>query len=298
MAFIVKNTGNMCYIDSILMALFYSDSTINNILKTDVEDTISLYLQEFIKLNFVEKVKNGVSVQDDSMNMMRDIIFHSGWLNRNCEEYFEQQDVSEFYTFLLNKFGGPLLEIQRSTVYEDDSDGVSSTSLEKIPFIPLHLPISGSNVKIKTLLNSWMHNNYTEVKRDIILPDGTKTTQNINGLNSYNIINTPNFVGLSINRYTNSTSRNGINVIIQKKISFSSGSNFYGTHEWIFHAAVCHKGESTKSGHYYTLLADRGGYYIFDDLEVPCLNEVRMDDPVITNMVKKECVFLIYRFSV
>ena len=97
--FIVENAGNTCYIDSILMALFYCPSHIEGILKTIPKNTDNIYLQEFIQECFVNQIRSSSSIFMETMDTLRYICVRCGWIN--LDEIYEQQDVSEFYTFLM-----------------------------------------------------------------------------------------------------------------------------------------------------------------------------------------------------
>ena len=63
--FIVVNAGNSCYIDSLLMALFFSPSDNDYLLQTDVSDGLIMYLQNMIQMYFVNRVRASKSVTAD-----------------------------------------------------------------------------------------------------------------------------------------------------------------------------------------------------------------------------------------
>ncbi len=298
--FIVKNAINTCYIDSLLMALFYSESINEYILNTDLTTGTLLYLQEFIRHDFVKQARKNMSVSEETMNSLRLHCMTNGWLNNNMDDFFRQQDVNEFYAFLIDALGGKMIEIQRETITEGGEPDASDTGkTEQIPFIPLSLSNEGGEeedqvISIRKMLNDWMYNNVTEVKR-FIMTDKGKEEAFVKSFNFYNIVNNPPIIALSINRFGNDGKRSLVDVIIQKKICPFLNKDTLIRREWEFHAAICHKGISKEVGHYYCLLSKGKQWYIFDDLKTPCLAEVRMDDRQVTNMIKKECVFLIYK---
>ena len=318
--FCVENAGNTCYIDSLLMGLFFEESVIERLLTSDIKDgpnsgTI-MYLQEYIKLHFVDNVRNGLSVMTDVIMMLRELLIENGWKKDLPEEYFEQQDVNEFFTFLMDILNGPLLEIQRTTITELnslDESAVETSDIEKIPFIPLSIPLTNidtninANIHIKDMFRLWMYENHSTVKR-LIKYDNNVEEKDVLAMNTYNITNIPYFVAFGINRFrhdniTNLTIRDNTSIEIQQNIKLhDTNTSMLNQHSWRFHAVICHRGDSIKYGHYYTLLCKKVGmnnykYYIFDDLKVPCLEEVNMSDPQITNQLKKEGVFIIYRYN-
>ena len=293
--FIVKNGFNTCYIDSLLMALFAAKSTNDFLLNKDVE-VEAIYLQEFIKINFVDKVRNNLSVDEEMINNIRLLCIENGWKSESLDEMYEQQDVSEFYSFLLNRLSGNLIEIKRSTISEGLTHKDDKGSIERIPFIPLSIPPGRDYFTVKELINRWMFDNPTELERLVPTTDGQEI-KNIMGLNTYNIVNHPNIMAISINRFANINERNNCSIIIQKKINFVINSSLFNNPVWAFHAAICHVGDNIKSGHYYSLIQNNdGNFYIFDDQKIPCLYHVDMSDPSTTRLIKKDVVFIIYKY--
>lgn len=297
--FIVENAINTCYIDSLLMALFYSPSVIENLLNNDPKNGTAIYLQEYVKFNFINQIRNNKSILEDTVNMIRTICIQLGWKNNtnNTEEYFEQQDITEFFIFLLDLFNGPTIEIQRKTITDTFSDEIEIGTIEKIPFIPLLIPDNVKETSIKDMLHNWLYDNHSEIKK-LIYTDKGQVEQVVSGLNIYNIVNIPYMICLNINRFKGGTNiRDNTDVIIQKKINPLTNSIYKLQNDWIFHAVICHHGDSLKNGHYYTVLFHNNKYYLFDDQQIPSLVEVSMSDNTLTNSIKKECVFVIYKIN-
>jgi len=293
--YVVKNAINTCYIDSLLMALFYSESINEYILRTDVTTGTLLYMQEYIRINFIDQVRSNKSINEETMNTIRLLCMQNGWLNNDMDEFFKQQDVNEFYAFLIDVLAGKMIETQRETITEGalpDSSDVGKH--EKMPFIPLSLPSDEPIISVKKMLDNWMYDNTIEVKR-FIMTDKGKEEALVKSFNFYHIVNNPPILALSINRFGNDGKRNLTDVIIQKKVCPFINKDTLIRREWEFHAAICHKGATKEMGHYYCLLKHGKQWYLFDDLKTPCLKEVRMDDRQVTNELKRECVFLVYK---
>jgi ubiquitin C-terminal hydrolase len=284
-AFIVENVGNTCYIDSLLMALFYNQTLIDRLLVKDITETMGIYLQEYIKEKFVNLVRKKNSVIAEDINMIRTLCFQLGWRKDGNidDEYINQQDVNEFYIFLMELFQNEQIETIRKTILEESSD-TNVGEKERLPFIPLALPESQQSITVKQMLHNWIYDNVIDYKKE-----DNDNNHTIKGLNTHQIVNTPYLITLSVNRFNNFGIRIDTNVIIQKKIRVNDS-------DWTFHAAICHRGNSLKAGHYYAFLSMKDNvWFMFDDLEVPCLTDVKMDDVNTVMMLKKECVFLIYR---
>lgn len=299
--FLVDNAGNTCYIDSLLMALFYTESHIDAILTKPPKQDSYVYLQEFIKGCFVDKVRDSKNVTMDTINELRHILMNCGWLD--ADELFNQQDVNEFFTFLADKFDITVIELMQQTI--TDVDGKEASTIEKMPFIPLSLPYNvelqtciKDRINVTDMFNDWLYKNEVNVQRDY-----KNTSVNVSGLSVYHIHNVPQFVALSINRFPTIDKRVEIDVIIQKRLTpfKHTGNADIKDIEWCFHAAVCHKGDTLRSGHYYSLLFkkknDKDMWYIFNDMTQPCLEEVNMADKKITDQIKRDCVFLLYQLK-
>lgn len=290
--FIIENAGNTCYIDSVLMALFYNSTLIDSLLKNDIRSVKGIYLQEFIKLNFIDLIRNNISVDKETMQTLKYLCFANHWRLDNHDEYDKQQDASEFYTFILELFEGRMIEIQRNTYTEGLPDKNDIGSTETIPFIPLSIPKNCERTSIKDMFYNWLYDNTLEIQRKT---DCSEELKNVAGLNVYSIVNVPSIIGFSINRFENATQRCNTDIIIQKKIRPFINQTEIPIYEYKFHSAICHIGQTILSGHYYSFLSLNDTWYIFDDLEKPCLKEVDINDKQLTSKIKKECIFLIYK---
>lgn len=299
--FVVENGLNTCYIDSLLMALFYKKCAfIDCMLINDPKNPEYIYLQEIIKLKFVDQVRRNISITADIVNEIRIYANICGWLqNRDNNEIFEQQDVNEFYTFLLNISNVPLIEIQRQTISEAPGSDNDIGNIEKIPFISLTVPHDCSQTSIKELLSSWMNNNTVEsVRREVIDDTGNTKVESVKALNIYKIINVPTFMGLSFNRFNNMGKRSLCTIDIQKKIKLHHISDDNEGLRWTIHALICHTGETPKGGHYYAvLLSNNNSWLVFDDQAVPCLNEVNIKNNELSDTIKRQVVFAIYCYD-
>lgn len=294
--FIVENGYNTCYISSLLMALFYKSSYLDNMLHTDPKEIEMIYLQEIIKTKFVDRARSGTSILAENMNEIRTFSNICGWLTP--DELLEQQDVNEFYSFLADCTKLSPIELQRFTLTEGLSSANDIGQNESIPFINISVPGNVDEVSIKTLLDTWMNYNTVNVKREITDQDGQKKEENVKGLNMYKIMNMPYAVAISLNRFNNEyNKRIATKIDIQKKIKLHNIYNEDGL-KWTMHSIVCHTGETPRSGHYYAIIfGSDNKWFMFNDLEIPSLSEINMKDSEITNKIKRECVFLMYTYD-
>lgn len=286
--FIVDNAVNTCYISSLLMGLFYNESPIENILFNNAKMGTGIYLQEYIKNNFVDCVRNNKSVLSESIDMIRHLCIINGWNSEyitDLEKHLNQQDVSEFYKFMSDLFNIPQIEIQKKIVNDINLENDSEYGIrDKIPFISLDLSQEIQENHINVMINNWINNKN-------------------NNTYMINIVNIPFILTLMINRFKNNMFNNNP-VTIPKRIGNLINTMLPSQPIWSFHAAICCKGTTNEniqqtilSVHYYTLIYDNDKYYIFDDKKIPCMNEISMKDKQIIEMIKKECFFLIYKYS-
>lgn len=291
--FFVENGGNTCYIDSLLMALFFNPSHIDGVLNKKLSKEQYSYIQDYILHMFVNKVRDNCSVSADTINEMRVILTTNGW--NDFDSIFEQQDVNEFFSFLADKFEITPIEFEKR-IFVDKNE--SKVIKEKLHFIPLSLPSDSSTIKVPDMLKEWMHYNEVDIKREI-----DNEIKDVKGLTTFNISNIPEFMVLSINRFTNLKERNSSDVIITKTLKpfANTTNNDIKDIEWSFQSAVCHRGASPYSGHYYSLLFTKRDsedvWFIFDDLKTPCMEEVSMSDKDVITKIKKDCVLLIYQLK-
>jgi hypothetical protein len=190
-----------------------------------------------------------------------------------------------------------MIETKRETVTEAIPDQLDDGKQETIPFIPLSIINDGTEVSITKLLKSWMSDNISTGIRSKLI-DGKMVRTETKLLNTYRITNIPKLIALCINRFKH-TGRDDTPINISKKISpFPQATDFC---TYVFHAAICHKGDSPVNGHYYTILniqQNNGSnkFYLFDDQNKPSLSQLNMQHSEIQEKLKKECYFLIYRY--
>ena len=100
---IVENGVNTCYISSLLVGLFYSSSDIYyKMLERDPKNPNFYYLQELIKVNFIEPLRKNISISADVINEIRNYMFINEWKTDEPDEIFELHDVNDFYSYLYN----------------------------------------------------------------------------------------------------------------------------------------------------------------------------------------------------
>lgn len=94
------------------------------------------------------------------------------------------------------------------------------------------------------------------------------------------ITNIPQFICLNIIR------NNKIQIDIQKKIKLNTNNN------WNFYSALC-----KHDNEYYVLIHKDDEFYIYDSNDKQQYYRVKMNDKNIVDMVKQECIFVVYKIA-
>jgi len=256
--FIIEDGYNTSYIDSLFMGLFYTPSLIENIILNTVPKKIdNIYLQEIIKDKFVDIIKNGKSVLFDTINEIRNIFFMYGWLD--YDTICNNQPVNNFYNFIADTFVLSIKIQKKDNVNNDDL----VSDYNNMYCININLNEKSDNmISLKDVYLKWL-------QQEQIM-----------------ITNIPHILPFYINRNNN---ENKIN--IQRRIKLDPNDND-NTLDWLFHSAIC-----LKDDHYYTLLQNCGKWFIYDNNNIPCINEVKMNDIEIINKIMTEVVMIFYVYN-
>jgi ubiquitin C-terminal hydrolase len=271
---VIENGYNTCYIDSLLVAMFYNKSNyVDFILDCVPKKPEGFYLQELIKLKFVEPLRKQYSISASTINEIRNYSIICGWTNDM--DIDGQKDCSEFYTFFAEMFNVPNLEFE---ILEIKNNMLTENTQKcALPFIPLY-PIENTN--IKKLLEQWIN---TKINNNDLLS------------HCYKLSNIPQFVILNINRFNYNGTRNNHKVDIMKRIKFfgnnDSSQNYL---KWKISGIVCHHGSNYKSGHYYSIVYNNKKWLMFDDMMVPSFEQIDFEDEDIRNKIMLEAVLVIY----
>jgi hypothetical protein len=257
--YIIEDGMNTNYIDTLLMSLFYTPSFLENVFLNNFPKQAShIYLQELIRNRFIDNIRNSLSILSNSLNEIRNYLYISGWLTNDV--IFNNQEIINFYTYINDIFNCQTIKVEQ----ENDN--------KNIQYINLNIDNETTDTSIKDLYEKWLI--------------GTDEQNN-----EKKIINIPPIIPFVINRFNNK-----IKINIQKKIKLNPFDE-YNDLDFSFHSVICFSGDTLENGHYYSLLQNCGKWYIYDDKKYPCLNEVKMDEKNIINMIMSECIIIFYLYN-
>lgn len=100
--FAVANGINTSYIDSLLIALFYKESYLQQMLFQQTENEYFSYLQDLIYINFIDNVRNSKSVDSFQINEIRNYSYMCGW--KNTTNIIDLYDVIDYFSFIMDGF--------------------------------------------------------------------------------------------------------------------------------------------------------------------------------------------------
>lgn len=122
---IIENGYNTSYIDSVLSALFFNKSLIYNNFITNDTHVDLYYLQEIIKNNYIEPLRNKLSISSNTINHIRNVLFcNYKWLSTTPQQFLYEHNIVDFITYIGTTFK------QDINIYNVDiSDNISTNSI-------------------------------------------------------------------------------------------------------------------------------------------------------------------------
>lgn len=262
--FLVEDGYNTSYIDSLLVALFYSSSYFENMLNCSPKNLYHIYLQEIFKIKFLEPLVNkNNTITSEVINEIRNYIHFFGWKNDEGDKILENYNIKDFYIFLADIFNVMPMEIQKTNhTKQYFTLDIQVNSLKK-------------EYTIKELLYNWLHDDQINYKNDT-------------GYNYYKICNMPTTIIISLER----TADENILVDINKKIRLYNTIYNPIYVKWKIHSIVC------KNKNYYCfVIGPDNKWRMFNNKNIPCISEVNIKEENIMKMIKSECIMLFYVYD-
>lgn len=97
--FVIRETNNSSYIDTLLVAIFYKQSYFDKFLNSKSNNVMVIYLQQYVN-RMVEMIRKNKSIADTKINYLRYLLFENGWKDK--QSYYRRHNIGEFYAFLAN----------------------------------------------------------------------------------------------------------------------------------------------------------------------------------------------------
>lgn len=271
-SFIVANGLNTSYIDSLLIALFYSQTHLKSFLNQCPENIKFIYLQELINDNFIDNAKNGYFVDSSVINEIRNYSIVCGWKDQG--QITDLYSVLDYFKFLMAGFGFGQIDIELVEYDKNENEQVTTLSLNVI-----NLNVMEDN-DVKTLLDDWV-DIFTISKKENTLIIGNRFKE----------------IPFMIPIYFNRQGETSYKIDIKKKIKFKKNSDqSQNKMTWIIHSLICFS--NSGGGNYYSVI-NTGNYKwkIFTNERQPSIMSIDFNDVNTSNKIKQECIMAIYRLE-
>lgn len=265
-SFIIEPIKKADYFNSLIMSLFFIPSQIEHlILNSEPKAPMIIYLQELIKTKYIDIVRNQLSLNVENISEIMTFFNYCGWKN-NTLDIFEHQKINLFYEFIVKIFNVSPIEIIDIDInldidneyYLEDVSGINK--IKKIPY--LHFKVNKPSTDIKSLYEEWKSNNQK-------------------------IINIPKMVSIYIDR----TEKQSVD--IQERIRLIYNMGAYNTIKWEVQSIICFNEEKQE---YYAIIREYSDKWLFfSENCVPCLSRLDIKNKEIAEIIKIECVFIIYQ---
>jgi ubiquitin C-terminal hydrolase len=272
---VIENGYNTCYLDSLLICLFYKEN--NNItfmLENIPKKPEGYYLQELIINKFISPIQRNYSISSNIINEIRNYSVICGWSPEG--DIVNQKDSREYLKFLLNTFNISPLQIE---IFEIKNNIISQhTQNLKIPYITLNITKDDS---VHNLLQHWINSKIYSPDENIIY--------------CYKLIEIPQFITLNINRFEEGN-RLSYKIDIMKRIKFFEINDQTQCYiKWKIHGMICHVGDTPTTGHYYSVLSSYDKkWYIFDDTIIPSFKYIDLGDDDIKEKIMQDVLLIVY----
>lgn len=265
---IIEDGYNTSYIVSLIISLFYTPSCVNNILTTDPHDIQFTYIQEFIKIRFIESLHRGNSIHSDIINELRNYLMKCDWCN-NVTDIISLRRVDEFYKYFMGKIYNGSHNIEFARI----SGNTTSTSdqIVSIPLIELTLPDGLEKIGIDSLFKIWLNSNISL------------------GTCDYTIIQPPDILPLYIKRNNKKTKIDIKHIIKFFNIKDSTHSKLI----WKIHSFICY---NDMIG-YYSVVKHSGIWIRVSDKHMPSFTIIDMADITDVHTLAEEVELVFYRLN-
>lgn len=154
---VIEDGYNTDYIYSLILAtcLTLSDG-VNQLINTDTNNSNTIYIQEFIKMKFINPIKHRTIIEAKTINKFRIFLYHCGWLRDNNEHILQKGNIDDLYKFIFCTMIGYNLEFTKFKIIDSQIEN-DSTDI-KIPLISIdeesfEMNNGNNNKKIKTKKN-------------------------------------------------------------------------------------------------------------------------------------------------
>jgi hypothetical protein len=265
---IIEDGYNTSYIVSLIISLFYTPSGIDTILTTDPHDIQFTYIQEFIKIRFIESLHRGYSIHSDIINELRNYLMKCDWCN-NADDIISMRSIDEFYKYFMNKIYNGSHNIEFARINENAIS--TPDQIVSIPLVEMTLPDGLEKIGIDNLFKIWLNSNVSL------------------GTCDYKIINPPDILPLYIKR-NNKKTKIDIKHIIK---FFNVKDNIQSKLIWKIHSFIC----CNDTIGYYSVIRNSNTWIRVSDKHMPSFTVIDMADTTDVYALAEEVELVFYKLT-
>lgn len=268
---VIEGGYNTSYITSLLSALFYKENEhLKSILLQQPNNNSGYYLQDIIKVNYIEPMRKHYTIKSDILNEIRNYLFINGFLpNENILNTFKIQSISDLYLFLSEYLNSQKMEFDITKI--KDGKLIETDNLHKLSMI--ELKVNNKNTSIRELFLNWISSVLLKEQEEYYC---------------YKLKDIPSYLCFHLKR---DKQEENVMVDIMNKIKFFKNSD--PTQNYIkykIHSLICFDGKN-----YYTCMIGYNNKWIMlNENIIPSMHYISMADDDITEKIKKEVMFIIY----
>ena len=260
MSIILEKGYNTSGLYSFVTSLFYNRSdSINRLLNSDPKDVRYIYIQEFIKINFITKLQSKQSIPIVLIDRFRNLI---NMHNNKDDDMLRDQNPIDIYKFLISNVMGSQINIERVDPKTNDIDDISFDMIE------INDMNNNKTIDLSDSIDKWIQNNVVKNRY------------------SYRFKDIPNIVAIHINTPV-------IPINVKYAICFNNvNDSVQKIFVWEIHSIVLYD-DQTKS--YSTLINDFDKWYKFDENTIPSNIVIDMKDSLTINKISRQIKMVIYK---
>ena len=268
---IIEDGYNTSYIVSFIIALFYKSSDADNILNIDPYDIQFTYIQEFIKIRFIESLRRGYSIHSDVINELRNHLIKCEWCNNisDIHSIISLKGIDEFYKYFMAKIYNNSHNITLARI--DKNTNTDTNQIVSVPLIELTLPDGLDKIGINSLFKAWLGSNISL------------------GSYNYKITSLPDILPLFIKRNDNKTK-----IDIKQYIKFfDAKDSLQSKLVWKIHSYICYNG---KMG-YYSVVKNSNKWIRVSDRIMPSFRLLDMSDINDVHKLAEDVELIFYKLK-
>ena len=258
---VIEDGHNTSYITSFISALFYKSLNIDLLLDKIPHDIKFIFVQEFIKINFIESFKKGNTIYCEVINELRNYINLCGWAEK-INEMISHRNIYDFYDFFIEnidpKFG--------LNFYRYENNKIVNINMKTINII---IPDNINYVNLSDLFKLWLKSYITLDKYKYKIDEFTP------------------LIAIHLSRKNNIKTK----VDIMTKIKFFNiDDKLQNKLLWKIQSMIC----KDENDNYYSIVHDNHKWLMISDKYIPSIKEISMFNQEDVYKLSTEVVFVFY----